>query len=179
MPDRTKEELEQIRKDFVLIKKFNDEVLAPRKSHPDLFDGKSRTQELAEHHQNNIKLLKDFVSSEKIKSCEALTFIQSCIQSNQQSIEQPDYWQYLGVRNTLSSRLYPADDLSLNEIVERLNRNPKDQRLNQNLDVIGIKACLPIACKVINSEIQLSNVTENASSGVTNINVQYKLSTII
>lgn len=181
MPDRTKEKLEQIRKDFVLIKKFNDEVLAPRESHPDLFDGKSRTQELAEHHQNNIKLLKDFVSSEKIKSCEALTFIQSCIDSNKQSIEQPKYWEYFGVKNGSSDKIYPVGDLSLREIAEILNKNPIDKRLTQNLDQIGIKACIPIACEIMDSEIQFANANTMHSNTVLNnrINVQDKSSIII
>jgi len=167
MPDRTLEELRQIREDFILIKKAYDEKLEGLRSDylENLFDGRSRNEELEDYNNSVIEVFQYLLDSGNIKSCECITLIQRSIIERQKWIETPGVWAYLNVQIKPSNRVKPVNDLTLDEVVSLLRKNPFNDRLNQNLDKIGTDACVPIACNEIElGSIELSNSPEEKCS---------------
>ena len=156
MPSRTKEELEQIRDDFVLIKELWDEKLEWKFSLPNPFDDRSRVEELNDFWNDKIGALKDLLDSGEIKSCEGLTWINKAIRDSNHHKENTSWLGYYGGVNTGSSSIQKIEggDLTIDGVVKLLEEDPFNERLNQNLNKIGMDACQPIAL----FELDLENI---------------------
>lgn len=179
MPNRTREELEQIRKDFEAIREFHDSKFHSHYSGflENLFNGKSRKEELADYHQYSVDQIEEFYNSGKVKSCEALTLIQQSISEEKYYAEHPRSWEYIQIR-TKDIQFTPVgnSDLLFPEAIELLKNDPFNKRLNQVLDEIGIDACIPIAC----NDLKLDGVEithdDKASPLISANNLESKLS---
>lgn len=143
-PDRTKEEIEQIRKDFLELKKLWDNKIEKiPASYPNPFNDKTRMEEIEEHMDQFINLVQGLLNSGKIKSCEALTVIEKGIRSAENTKENPPWWaRIIAADHRESHRAEVVDGVSLDEIVEMLKKLPyDDSNLNNALDKIGTSAC--------------------------------------
>lgn len=148
MPKRTKEELEQIRDDFILIKKLWDEKLEGKSSVIDFFDGKSREEEVIESIIEDKDHFKNLLNSGQIKSCEGLSYINKAIKDCDNLVEECKAMWYIPMKvsTPYSFEYKPVGDLSIDEITDFLINDPFNKHLNDNLDKIGTTACIPIAC---------------------------------
>lgn len=150
MPDRTKEELEQIRKDFIAIKKvWDEEIEKIPTSYPNPFNNKSRKEEIENYKVQTNRPLQDLLSSGKLKSCEALTLIEKTIAHSEAFYQNPPWWvRNIGVSIEGSSRIkvVKGSNVSLDKMVEMLETLlHNDSKLNKILDMVGTSACAPRA----------------------------------
>lgn len=148
MPDRTKEEIEQIRKDFIEIKKLWDQKLEKiPPSYPNPFNNRSRKEEVEDLFNSAIKSLRNLTKSGKVKSCEALSMLEDAISESVYDRDNPSWWVLsLGVEIRKSHKKEVIEDLSLDKLVSMLNTNSiEDVEINQVLDKIGKSACTPRA----------------------------------
>lgn len=150
---RSPEELKQIKDDFILIKKMWDEELEGLESGINIFNDKSRKEEITEFHSIFLNTLEELYNSGKIKSCEGLTCLENVIKIERGCLEDYPSWEFWGVNVKSSDEVKPAGGLSLDEIVERLKNRPYSGLLNRDLDKIGKDACMIRACS--ESELNL------------------------
>lgn len=148
MPDRTEEEIEQIRKDFIEIKKLWDEKIEKLPaSYPNPFNDKSRQEEIDNLHNTAINYAQELINSGKIQSCEALTMIENAISIGIHNRDNPAWWaRNLGVEISNSRKTKVVEGVSLDEFVKMLKELPYDSpKLDNVLDEIGTSACDPTA----------------------------------
>jgi len=165
MPNRSREELEQIYKDLVEFAKVCDELHALGELWPTPMNGKSWSEEKATFYDAGHKAYQSLIDERKVKSCEVKTLCKVSVQKNREYESLEGFWHHIAVRYYSSSTFdFGGKELHLDDLIEDLEKLLKykdvdEKIINSLLNEIGTSACTPRASlKIKDDEIFYSKV---------------------
>lgn len=153
MPERTKEQLQQIYEDLLLVKEVINQLHELGELWPTPLNGKTWQQEKDEHYFAGIKAMTNLIRSGKVKSCEVISSCELGIRYCEDKRNLVGFWNHYGTRYTSSkSRTVNNGRTSIDEIIDEVElaiheRLPETRlvQLENDIDSFGDTACGPRA----------------------------------
>lgn len=153
MPERTKEQLQQIYEDLLLVREVVNKLYEMGELWPTPLNGKTWQQEKDEHYFAGINAMTSLIRSGRIESCEVISGCEGFVTSCWQNRSQTGFWNHYG------KQYYSSDDrvinrgrTSIDEIIDNLKlavygKLPETRlmQLENDIDSFGNTACGPRA----------------------------------
>lgn len=181
MPDRTKEQMQQIYDDLVAVREVVNQLHDMGELWPTPMNGKTWEEEKNEHYLAGINAMTDLLQSGKIKSCEVISSCELGVSYFEEKKNRSGFWNHCG------SQYYCASDRVINNgrtsidmvleelelaLQERLSEDRLSQ-LNLDIDSFGDSACGPRA--MLENTVKSDGLDSNLSlPKVNNVNCQFR-----
>ena len=153
MPKRTKEQLQQIHEDLLLVKEVVNQLHELGELWPTPLNGKTWQQEKDEHYFAGINAITNLLRSGKIKSCEVISTCELSIRNLEIKRIRSGFWNHYGTRypsskyGTVNNGRTSIDEI-IDEVELALQERLPETRLTQlenDIDSFGNTACGPRA----------------------------------
>lgn len=160
MPDRSKEELEQIYNDLSEFKKTLNWLNSFGDLWPTPMNGKTWEQEKNEFWNREINAFENLIREGNVKSCEIKSLCQTDIRYSRKRKDKEGFWNHVATHPYHSSEYPINDSFSLDQfmsILEKVLNDPGSTQeaefVNKVLDGIGISAC-EVRASIENHELE-------------------------
>lgn len=149
MPERTKEQLQQIYEDLLLVRKVVNQLHGLGELWPKPMNGKTWQQEKDEHYFAGINAITNLIRSGKVKSCEVISTCELSIRNLERKRIRSGFWHHYGWQFFSSSEYtinkgQTSIDMVIEELDLALQGHLPTNRLNQlnrDIDSLGNSAC--------------------------------------
>lgn len=153
MPDRTKEQLQQIYEDLLAVREVVNQLHERGELWPTPMNGKTWEEEKNEHYFAGINAMTDLIRSGRVESCEVISACESGISNLEHERKQSGFWNHYG------KQYYSSDEhvinngrTSVDEIIDNLKLAVYGRlaesdliQLEKDIDSFGDTACGPRA----------------------------------
>lgn len=149
MPERTKEQLQQIYEDLLAVREVINELHEMGELWPTPMNGKTWKEEKNDFYFAGINTMTDLIRSGKIESCEVLSYYEKGVQVLQNQRVKTGFWNhYAWEYHSSSVRSINNNSISIDELINDLELASRDKlseeqlsQLNENIDSFGDSAC--------------------------------------
>ncbi|MCI5091184.1 hypothetical protein [Phaeodactylibacter sp.] len=182
VPGRTKEQLQQIYEDLLIVREVINELHELGELWPTPMNGKTWEEEKNEHYFAGINAMTDLIRSGRIKSCEMISGCEGWVQVLQNQRTKTGFWNhYAWEYHSSSVRSINNDTISIDELINDLElagrgRLSEEQlnQLNENINSFGDSACDPRAM-LENRGNSIESENNFSLPKVNNVNCHFKV----